>query len=322
MSLPDEVLILSGELPAEAVDAVRARFPCHGPFGPEALDGFLDRDGCRIAGMATSGKTRLDAAMLDRMPALQVVSCFSAGADYIDAAALAARGIPLATTGAVLADDVADLAIALMLMARRRLVAADAHARYGAWMAEPFQLGQAVRGCRLGLLGFGNIGQEVARRGVAMRMQPRYCARRPRPGAEPPFHATPLALARDSDVLVVACPGGSANRHLVSAEVIDALGPGGTLVNVARGEIVDQAALTRALADGRLGCAGLDVLADEPEVPAALAGLPNLVLSPHIGSGTVQTRRAMGDAMLRALEQVLPRQAPSFSLAAAAAPGR
>lgn len=320
--MPDDVLILSSELPAEAVEAVRARFPCHGPFGPEALDAFLSRDGDRVAGIATSGKTRLNAAMLDRMPALRIVSCFSAGADYIDAAALAARGIPLATTGAELADDVADLAVALMLMARRRLVAADAHARHGAWTAGPFPLGQSVRGCRLGLLGFGNIGQEVARRGVAMRMQPRYCARRPRPGAEPPFHATPLSLAQDSDVLVVACPGGAENRHLVSAEVIEALGPQGTLVNVARGEIVDQEALARALANGRLGCAGLDVLAVEPDVPAALAGLPNLVLSPHIGSATVETRQAMGDSMLRSLEQALPRRAPDFSLAAAATPRR
>lgn len=310
MTVP-EVLVLSPAPPGPALEAVRARVACHGPFADPALAAFLRESGAHIDGIVTTGKARLDAAMLDLMPRLHIVACYSAGTDELDTAALAARGIPLSTTGAALADDVADLAIGLMLMARRRLVQADRHARGGAWRSADFPLGQSVAGHRLGLLGFGNIGQAVARRGSAMRMLPRYCARAPRPGCDLPYHATPLDLARDSDVLVVACPGGAETRSLVSAEVIAALGPDGTLVNIARGGIVDQPALVAALSDGTLGSAGLDVLDGEPAVPPGLAGLPNVVLTPHIGSATVETRTAMGEAMLRSLLEGLGRPVSS-----------
>lgn len=304
---PPEILVLAPAPPDDALDAARAEFACHGPFADPALATFLRESGARIDGIVTTGKARLDAAMLDLMPSLRIVACFSAGTDALDAAALAARGIPLSTTGAALADDVADLAIALMLMARRRLVQADSYARGGAWRSAEFPLGQSAAGRRLGLLGFGNIGQAVARRGSAMRMLPRYCARAPRSGCGLPYCATPLDLARDSDVLLVACPGGGGTRGLVSAEVIAALGPHGTLVNIARGGIVDQPALVTALSNGSLGSAGLDVLDGEPAVPPDLAALPNVVLTPHIGSATVATRTAMGEAMLRSLLEGLGR---------------
>lgn len=300
-----EVLVLSPPPPRPALDAVRDRVTCHGPFADPELAAFLRDSGGGIAGIVTTGKARLDAAMLDQLPQLRIVACFSAGTDNLDTAAVAARGIKLTTTGAALADDVADLAIALMLMARRRLVQADHHARGGAWRSATFPLGQAVAGSRLGLLGFGNIGQAVAQRGAAMRMLPRYCARRQQPSAGFPFYATAQALAVDSDVLVVACPADAATRGLVSAEVLKALGPEGTLVNIARGSIVDQPALIAALKDRSLGSAGLDVLDDEPNVPAALAALPNVVLTPHIGSATVASRTAMGASMLHSLLEEL-----------------
>ncbi|UFN48373.1 2-hydroxyacid dehydrogenase [Roseomonas sp. OT10] len=300
MSAP-EVLILSPYLPEEDVTALRGLFPCHGPFDAAGLDSFLATQGGRVAGIATSGKVVLDAAMLDRMPGLRIISCFSAGTDRIDTDALAQRGIPLTTTSTALAEDVADLAIALAVMARRRLVAADAHARGGAWRQGAFPLGRSLSRCRLGLLGYGHIGQAVARRAAGMGMPIAYCTRRRREDSPHAYRATPLELAQGCDLLVVACPGGEANRHLVTGAVLDSLGPEGTLVNVARGEIVDQDALIVRLADGRLGSAGLDVLEGEPVVPEALARLENVVLLPHLGSATVEARHAMGQAMIEGL---------------------
>lgn len=231
-----------------------------------------------------------------------MVVCYSAGTDNIDAAALAARRIPLTTTSPALAEDVADLAMALVVMARRRLVAADAHVRTGRWAAgSTFPLGQGLQGLRLGVLGFGHIGAAVARRAAAAGMRIHYCARRPRKALELPFHADPVALARNSDVLVVACSGGQANRGLVGAEAIHALGAGGTLVNVARGDVVDEEALIRALATGALGSAGLDVFQDEPRVDPRLTAMPFVVLTPHIGSATVEGRAAMGRMVLDSL---------------------
>jgi lactate dehydrogenase-like 2-hydroxyacid dehydrogenase len=295
------VLILSEGVPQSTVTRLAASFETLEPAARGGLDQLLADHGSRIRGIATTGKAKLDRAILGRLPALEIVACYSAGLDNIDIAALAERGIPLTNSSAALADEVADLAIALMVMARRRLPAADRFVRDGAWLHGSFPLGQSSGGKRIGLLGLGHIGSGIARRAIAMGMAPRYCTRRPIADCPFPYHPTPAALAADSDVFVVACPGGTANRHLVSADVIAALRPDSTLVNIARGEVVDQAALVASLVSGRLGSAGLDVFENEPNVPEALLGLGQVALSPHIGSATVETRDAMGETVVSAL---------------------
>jgi lactate dehydrogenase-like 2-hydroxyacid dehydrogenase len=299
------VLVLSSGIPAATIAALAERFDLLGPGDPDEIDALVAAHGARIRGIATTGKARLDRALLGRLPALELVACYSAGLDKIDTEALAERGIPLTNSSAALADEVADLAIALMIMARRRLVAADAHVRGGAWAKAAFPLGRSVTGLRIGLLGLGHIGSAIARRAEAMGMHPRYCTRRPVAGCAYPYHGDARALAADSDVFVIACPGGPANRGLVDRSVIAALGPDATLVNIARGEIVDDPALIEALASGQLGSAGLDVFADEPNVPLALRQLDNVVLAPHLGSATVETRHAMGESVVRALERLI-----------------
>jgi lactate dehydrogenase-like 2-hydroxyacid dehydrogenase len=299
------VLVLSTGVPAATIAALAERFEVLGPGAPDEIAGLVAAHGARIRGIATTGKARLDRALLARLPALEIVACYSAGLDKIDAGALAERGIPLTNSSAALADEVADLAIVLMVMARRRLVAADAHARSGAWAEGAFPLGRSVTGLRIGLLGLGHIGSAIARRAEAMGMQPRYCTRRPVAACAYPHHRDARSLAADSDVFVVACPGGPANRGLVDRSVIAALGPDATLINIARGEIVDEEALIEALASGRLGNAGLDVFADEPNVPFALRRLGNVVLAPHLGSATVETRAAMGCSVVHSLTEKL-----------------
>ncbi|HEV7326972.1 MAG TPA: 2-hydroxyacid dehydrogenase [Bosea sp. (in: a-proteobacteria)] len=302
---PPTVLVLSGGVPAATIAALAERFDVLGPGSPDEIGSLVSAHGVRIRGIATTGKARLDRALLAKLPALEIVACYSAGLDKIDTDALAERGIVLTNSSAALADEVADLAIALMVMARRRLVAADAYVRSGAWAEGTFLLGQSVRGARIGLLGLGHIGSGVARRAEAMGMHPRYCTRRPVAGCAYPYFPDARALASDSDVFVVACPGGARNRGLVDAAVLAALGRDSTLVNIARGEIVDESALVEALAAGKLGSAGLDVFAEEPNVPARLRDLQNVVLTPHIGSATLETRSAMGASVVRSLVQAL-----------------
>lgn len=302
---PATILVLSAGIPAATIAALAERFDVLGPGDPDEIEALVSAHGARIRGIATTGKARLDRALLARLPALEIVACYSAGLDKIDVEALAERGIPLTNSSAALADEVADLAVALMIMARRRLVAADAHVRSGAWAEAAFPLGRSLTGLRIGLLGLGHIGSAIARRAEAMGMQPRYCTRRPVADCAYRYHADARALAADSDVFVIACPGGPANRGLVDHSVIAALGPDSTLVNIARGEIVDEPALIDALASGRLGSAGLDVFADEPNVPLALRRLDNVVLAPHLGSATIETRHAMGEGVVRSLERLL-----------------
>ncbi len=221
-------------------------------------------------------------------------------AAYVDAAK--ARGIAVAGSFGTLDDCVADLAMGLAIDVMRQVSAADRYVRAGHWEQARYPLSVRVSGKRLGLVGFGNIGQVIARRAGGFDMDIRYHSRHPVPASalvhEPDLHA----LARWSDVLVVAVSGGAGTRHLISADVLDALGPQGFLVNIARGSVIDEAALVAALSTQRIAGAGLDVFADEPHVPAALLTLDNVVLAPHMGSGTHETRKAMEDLLMANLQ--------------------
>ncbi|WP_343504476.1 2-hydroxyacid dehydrogenase [Alloyangia pacifica] len=258
------------------------------------------RDG-EVRAMAVAGTGKVDAAVMDRFPALEIIAKFGVGYDSIDVAAAQARGIVVTNTPDVLTEEVADFALGLLIATSRQLPQADAYLRAGHWPQKPYPLTFSLRGRKIGLLGLGRIGQAIAERLTAMKLEVAYCTRRPR---DLPYAHYPdaLALAEACDALVVIVPGGPETAGLVDAAVIEALGPQGILVNVARGTVVDEAALIAALSTGKLGAAGLDVFEYEPQVPQALIDLPNTVLLPHVGSATEVTRRAMGDRVLDNLD--------------------
>ena len=237
-----------------------------------------------------------------RLPALEIISIMGVGYDGVDVAAAKARGVMVGHTPDVLNDDVADLALALMLNIARRIPQADAYVRAGQWPAGPMPLARKMSGTRLGVVGMGRIGQAIAQRALAFGMSVAYTARSAKADLPFAFHATPQALAAASDFLVVITPGGAATRKLIDAEVLRALGPAGYLINVARGSVVDEAALIAALQQGTIAGAALDVFENEPQVPEALRALDNVVLVPHIGSATVQTRHAMAARAFANLE--------------------
>lgn len=254
---------------------------------------FLAQHGARFTGLATSAPAGASAALLAALPGLRVISSHGVGLDKIDLAVAAQRGIQVGYTPEVLNDCVADLAMALLLDVARGASAADRFVRRGDWPKAKFRLARKVSGQRLGILGLGRIGRAVAQRATGFEMQIRYTNRKPVAGVPWQFEPALVELARWADTLVVVAAGGASTHHLVNAEVLAALGPDGFLVNVARGSVVDQAALVQALQTGGIAGAGLDVYADEPHVPPELMALDNVVLLPHIASATRETRQAM-----------------------------
>ncbi|TXH58780.1 MAG: 2-hydroxyacid dehydrogenase [Burkholderiaceae bacterium] len=259
---------------------------------------FLAAHGGEFEGFVTSAGVGCTADTLARLPNLRVISSFGVGLDKLDLAAAKARGIAVGYTPDVLNDCVADLAMALMLDVGRRISEADRFVRRGGWTTpgtKSFPLARKVSGARLGIVGLGRIGQTIAKRATGFEMDIRYHSRRPVQGVAWRHEPSLLELARWCDYLVVITAGGAGTRHLVNESVLDALGPRGFLVNVARGSVIDEAALVRALVERRIAGAGLDVFEDEPNVPRALFELDHVVLLPHIASGTEETRQAMAD---------------------------
>ena len=253
----------------------------------------------RIRGIFCGGESKVSAELIAQLPALEIISVMGVGYDGIDVVAAKAAGVVVSHTPDVLNDDVADMAIALMLGAARQLPAADRFVRAGQWPLGPMPLARKLSGARLGLVGMGRIGQAIAQRAAGFNMAIAYTARNPRPALPYAYWPSAEALAEVSDFLVVITPGGAATRKLIDAKVLAALGRSspakGILVNVARGSVVDEAALIEALEQGVIAGAGLDVFENEPQVPERLRALPQVVLSPHIGSATGQTRQAMAD---------------------------
>jgi len=245
------------------------------------------------------GSSVVDAALLDRLPALEIVAIHGVGYDGVDLAAAKARGIAVTTTPDVLTDDVADLAIGLMLAVQRRIVANDRAVRDGGWQVD---LARRASGRRIGIFGLGRIGKAIAKRAAPFASELHYTARSAKPDFAGVFHADIASLAAACDVLIIAAPGGEATLHIVDAGVLGALGEDGILVNIARGSLVDEPALVAALQDGTIAGAGLDVFADEPAVPDALKAMNQVVLSPHQGSATVDGRAAMGALVVANLD--------------------
>lgn len=286
LDLPD-LYLLAGASPALEA-ALAERFTLHRKNPPATTRAIVG-----------GGSSAVDAALLDRLPALEIVAIHGVGYDGIDLTATKARGVAVTTTPDVLTDDVADLAIGLMLAVQRRIVANDRAVRNGGWQVD---VSRRATGRRIGIFGLGRIGRAIARRAAAFANELHYTARAAKPDFKGEFHADIAALASACDVLIIAAPGGDATYHIVDPAVLAALGSDGILVNIARGSLIDEPALVAALDDGTIAGAGLDVFADEPAVPNALKAMEQVVLSPHQGSATVDARKAMAALVIANLD--------------------
>ena len=287
MAKPDLLLTRAIYAPAQA--ALDAEYAVHRLWTAPDADAFLREVGPRIRALVTPGITGFTRALLDALPALEIVALFGSN-KTLDLAPARERKIPVTNTPDSISEGVADLACGLMIASMRRIVECDRFVREGRWANGVPPVGREVRGKTCGVIGLGRIGIAVARRAEACGMQVRYQGPRRKPEVAWPFHEDVLSLARASDCLVVTCPSTPATRNLIDATVLDALGADGFLVNVARGAIVDETALIAALRERRIAGAGLDVFRDEPQVPAALRELDNVVMTPHVGSTTLEIR--------------------------------
>jgi len=260
----------------------------------EEREAVFAKAGPVCTAMVVNGHVTVDEAFLAKLPALKLASCSSAGYDQMDVEAMTRRGIKLTNTSEVLLDDVADTALLLMLSARRRLPQGDAYVRSGDWGKKGMMpLTSSTFGKKAGVVGLGQIGLAIAKRCEAVGLTIGYHTRSPKSGNDYTYFDNPVKLAEWADVLIAATPGGPATEGLISAEVLDALGPSGSFVNIARGTVVDEPALIKALEEGRIASAGLDVYLNEPNPDPRFAKLDNVVLYPHHASGTEETRERM-----------------------------
>lgn len=257
-----------------------------------------------VRAIVVAGEFELDKGLIERLPNLTHVACFTAGFDGIDVDWCRSRGLTVTHAPGVNHEDVADHAIGLILSARRRIIDGDRAVRDGTWVLDNRLMTPSLKGQKLGIVGLGDIGQAVARRAEPMRMTIAWWG--PREKASPwPRADNLLALARNSDILVVACRADETNRGMISGEILDALGPNGFLVNVARGQLVDEDALIAALKAGRLGQAALDVFQDEPTDASRWADVPNTVLTPHTGGATTEAVQGMLMLLVQNLKAIL-----------------
>ncbi|MBU4610882.1 2-hydroxyacid dehydrogenase [Achromobacter sp. GG226] len=301
-SLPE--LWMAGPLAPDLIAQIETRYRVHRGWTIDDPAAYLREHGAAIRGIATSGRFGATRERMAQLPALEAIISYGVGYDPIDIDAAKALGLQVSNTPGVLDDCVADTALALMLAVSRRICEADRFVRSGAWPTTGFGLGQRMSGKRCGIVGLGNIGLQIARRAEGFGMQVAYHNRRARPDAPAHYRyvADLVTLARESDYLVLVVPGGAATRHMIDAEVLAALGQQAYIINVARGTVVDETALVEALQAGRIAGAGLDVFEHEPQVPEALFAMDNVVLLPHIASGTHETRQAMADLFLANLD--------------------
>jgi len=253
-----------------------------------------------VRAMAVSSPVEpIDNALLARLPKLQIISSFGVGYDHIDAAAAAKRGVVVTHTPDVLTEEVADTAIGLLLCTVREFPQAERYLRAGKWRERGYPLSRAtLRNRTVGLVGMGRIGTAIARRLEAFGVPIVYHARQKRPELPYRYNANLIEMARAVDVLMVIVPGGPATRNMIDAEVLEALGPDGILINIARGSVVDEPALIAALKEQKIMAAGLDVFVNEPEVPDELLAMDNVVLFPHLGSASVFTREKMDQLLV------------------------
>jgi len=291
------VLIPSPTTPL-IVEGVDRAFALHKLWEQPDEAAFLQAHGSSIRAIAGGAKKRMDGAFLAQFPKLEFVANFGVGYDGVDAAWCGRNGILVSNTPDVLTDEVADLAVGLLLATIRQLPQADSYLRGGGWLKGPFPLTATLRGRRVGILGLGRIGKAVARRLEGFGVDIAYHGRSKQPDVGYAWHETLVGLAEAVDVLVSIAPGGAETHRIIDAAVLNALGADGIFINVGRGTVVDEQALIEALRSGGILSAGLDVFEDEPRVPQALIDMPHVVLLPHVGSASHHTRRLMGQLVV------------------------
>jgi lactate dehydrogenase-like 2-hydroxyacid dehydrogenase len=295
-------VLVAGRLMPHVMAKLHELYSVHEPGNGKSMTTLLQEVAPRIRGVATGSHYPVDAALIDACPKLEIITSLSVGTDAIDVGHARRKGVIVTNTPDVLNDDVANLAVALVLTTTRQVAALDRYVRDGRWVSEgPPPLTRSIAGRKIGIAGLGRIGTEIAKKLEVFHCRIAYFARHKKQDARYRYYPDLVELARDSDILIVMVPGGEATERLIDRRVIDALGPEGILINVSRGSVVDEPELVAGLQEGRLGGAGLDVFADEPNVPAPLLKMDNVVLQPHQGSATVETRRTMGDLMLENL---------------------
>lgn len=288
-------VLMTGPMQPIVAETLEAACTLHRLWEAPDRDAFLREIGPRIRGIATStGHGATDTTLFEHLPKLEILASFGVGYDNVNVAEAARRGIVVTNTPDVLNDEVADLALALLLATVRKLPQSDRYVRQGSWLKGPYPLTATLRGRTVGIVGLGRIGRAIAQRIEAFGLKVMYHGRSKQADVAYPYFPTVAGLAEAVDVLIVIIPGGAATKHLIDAEVLKALGPDGILINVARGSVVDERALIEALRSGTILTAGLDVFEDEPRVPQDLIDMDHIVLLPHVGSATVHTRAAMG----------------------------
>ncbi len=298
-------LLLIGAATEQMQQRLSEYFKLHKLSEISDLSGFLTEYGARISAIATNGHSGVKPQIMAACPNLKVISCHGVGYDGIDTAACAARGILVSHTPNVLNAEVANTALMLMLAGYRNLLGNDSYVRAGRWLSDgAAPLSHSPDNRTVGIVGMGRIGQEIAERLQVLNARIIYHSRSPRDVPYPYFDNL-ADMARAADVLICITPGGPATRKLINREVLDALGPEGMLINVSRGTVVDETELVSALQEKRLGYAGLDVFEAEPRVPQALFDMPNVILLPHVGSATHETRAAMAALTVDNLIQFL-----------------
>lgn len=296
-------LLVVGELPDWDLLELAKRFTLHRYWQAANKAAMLEAGRDSILAISTKGEIGADAALMDALPRTQIIACYGVGVDAIDLEAARLRRIRVTNTPDVLTEEVADMAMMLMLAAARNLRLGEAWVRDGSWQSRgAMPLTTRVWGKRLGIVGLGRIGKAIAKRAAAFGMDIAYSGRTPQPGLPYTHYPTPAALAPHVDVFCVSAAGGAGTRGLVDRAAIAALNPGVVFVNVSRGTVVDEAALLEALRNGRVGAAGLDVFLNEPAIDPAFLTFPNVILQPHAASGTVETRKDMGRLMRENLE--------------------
>ncbi len=303
-----DILLIEPMMP-EVEAQLDAAYNVHRLFQASDRAALITEIGPSIRAVVTGGAHGASNEIVDALPALEIIAINGIGTDAVDLERARARAVRVTTTPDVLTDDVADLAIGLMIATSRRICVADRFVRSGQWPRAHLPLSVKVSDKRIGIFGLGHVGRAVARRAEGFGMAIAYTDRHPADVAYR-FVAALEDLARESDFLVIAASGGPATHGIVNRPVLDALGSSGILINVARGSVVDEPALVAALAEGRLGGAGLDVFAHEPDAPPALWTMDNVVLQPHRASATIETRRAMADLVLANLAAHFAGQEP------------
>lgn len=294
-------VLMMEELAPVAIEGIGKAFTLHKLWEAPDRDRLIGELSPRLRAIAAGGPLHdhVDSALMTKFPKLEIISSFGVGYDHVDAKWAGEHGIVVTNTPGVLNEEVADTALGLLLCTVRELPQAERYLRAGKWVnGVEYRLTASLRGCRAGVVGLGRIGKAIARRLEAFGLPVAYHGRNAQAGVPYRHYPDLVEMARDTDIMIVITPGGAATRHLVNAKVLEALGPNGIFINVSRGSVVDQDALIAALKGRKIFAAGLDVYANEPNVPAELLAMDNVVLLPHVGSGSVSTRNAMNQLVV------------------------